>query len=296
MRLQAFGITDRGMVRAENQDSISVKVLPGEGEGNSLFAAVADGVGGGKAGHTASSAAVETILEKYLAAQESGRACIKAAFEAANQRIMEMSAENQAYEWMATTCTGIVIEKDQAAVCHVGDSRLYRIRNGEIYQMTEDHTVARRLYREGTIGSGDIENHPYNHVLTDALGVRHKPRIDVVQCTVKEKDIFLLCSDGLTKYLTAEELRDSAASQSAEESAESLVALAKERGGDDNISVVIVKVESEKVGGATAKITTDSIPVPSSAKKGRFPVTAGIAALVALLVIGFFVFFRYCPR
>jgi protein phosphatase len=296
MRLQAFGITDRGMVRAENQDSISVKVLPGEGEGNSLFAAVADGVGGGKAGHTASSTAVETILEKYLAAQESGRACIKSAFEAANERIMGMSSGNTAYEGMATTCTGIVIEKDEAAVCHVGDSRLYRIRNGEICQITEDHTVARRLYREGTIGSGDIENHPYNHVLTDALGVRRKPRIDLVQCKVKEKDIFLICSDGLTKYLTTEELRDSALSQSAEESAERLVALAKERGGDDNISVVIVKVESETVGGATAKISADSIPVATSAKNGRFPFTAGIAAFVALLVIGFFVFFRYCPR
>jgi protein phosphatase len=296
MRLQAFGITDRGIVRAENQDSISVRVLPGEGEGNSLFAAVADGVGGGKAGHTASSTAVETILEKYLAAQENGRACIKAAFEAANDRIMGMSAENPAYEGMATTCTGIVIEKDEAAVCHVGDSRLYRIRNGEICQITEDHTVARRLYREGTIGSGDIENHPYNHVLTDALGVRRKPRIDLVQCTVKEKDIYLICSDGLTKYLTAEELRDSVVSQSAEEGAESLVALAKERGGDDNISVVIVRVESEPVGGATAKITTGSIPAPPAAKNGRFPVTAGIAALVALVALGLVVIYTYFPR
>jgi len=293
MRLHAFGITDRGMVRPENQDSIVVKVLPGAGEANSLFAAVADGVGGGKAGHTASSTAVETILEHYLSAREDGRACIRSAFAAANDRIIEMAGANPDHEGMATTCTGIIIQKDEAEICHVGDSRLYRIRNGEICLLTEDHTVARRLYRQGTISSRDIESHPYNHVLTDALGVRHQPRIDLLQCRIRENDIFLLCSDGLTKYVTEEELRDSAVGLSAEQAAERFVALAKERGGDDNISVVIVKVEGEPITGATAQIGTGSASVtPRTVHgQGKNRAVAAIAALLVCAAIGIAVFF-----
>jgi protein phosphatase len=192
---------------------------------------------------------------------------------------------------MATTCTGIIIRKDEASVCHVGDSRLYRIRNGEICQLTEDHTVARRLYRQGTIGAGDIENHPYNHVLTDALGVRQKPRIDLLQCKVRKKDAFLLCSDGLTKYLSSEELRDTAGNLSAEEAAERLVALAKDRGGDDNISVVIVKIGDEPPDGSTARISMELMTGPSGkARSSGKRILVAAVCILALAAIGFVCF------
>ena len=295
MRLHAFGITDRGMVRPENQDSIVVRVIPGDMDTNSLFAVVADGVGGGKAGHTASSTAVETILEKYLSSLENGRSCIKTAVEAANSRIMGMSGGNPEYEGMATTCTGMVFQKGEAKICHVGDSRLYRIRNGHICRLTEDHTVAQRLYRQGTISAEEVENHPYGHVLTDALGVRHEPRIDLLQCKVRENDAYLLCSDGLTKYLNEEELRDSLAGESLETVAEKLIALAKERGGDDNISVIIVKIGDDCPGGSTAKITVDfTSPESGWARKNKKQIVVSAVSILALAVLGFIYFYiRY---
>lgn len=281
MKLHAVGITDIGNIRPENQDAFTVQTAHGSERGNSLLAVVADGVGGGKAGNVASQLAVETLTELFLGGAWDEQDAMASAIETANARILERSGQDELCRGMATTCTALVIKGESAVIGHVGDSRAYRIRDGEILQLTEDHTLPRRLFREGLITEEEVYLHPQSNVLTNAIGSRGKIEIELVPAEVRERDIFVLCSDGMHKYFKDEEIREIVARAGAQTSAEKFVAAAKERGGDDNITVVVVRADGDGLGKTTEITATYEEPAKLVRKSG-----AGwkLALFIVLLV------------
>jgi PPM family protein phosphatase len=255
LTLRAFGMTDIGNVRRANEDSFVVQNYQCGNTGNCLLIAVADGVGGAKAGDIASRTAIDTIRETLFRTQQSGKDDLHASIEDAGRIIFEMSMDEKDYSGMATTCTAMVFKEDKLILGHIGDSRAYRIRDNQISQLTEDHTLVNDLYKSGVISASDIEHHPQRNVLTKALGVKEGAAIDILEDTVSEKDVYVVCTDGLYKYVHDGEMKELVSSLPLEDTTDYFVSLAKQRGGDDNISVVVVKVDSPQDGKKTAKIT-----------------------------------------
>lgn len=285
MKLQAVGITDIGNVRAENQDCFTVQAAYCPANGNSLLAVVADGVGGGKAGNVASQLAVETLKELYLKSVWDSQDVMREAIEAANAVIMERSGTDELCHGMATTCTAMIVKGGKVIIGHVGDSRAYRIRDGEISHITEDHTLPRRLYREGVITEAEIELHPQGNVLTNAVGSRRKVEVDIISTEMRERDTFVLCSDGMYKYLNDEEIRGIVSKAGIEAAPEQLVAAAKERGGDDNITVVVVHANGDDFGKTTE--ITSSYEEPVKIKKAALRWNILLALVLVAAVIAF---------
>jgi serine/threonine protein phosphatase PrpC len=283
VKLSSFGITDIGNVRSENQDSYAIQNVPSPENINSVLAVVADGVGGGKAGSVASLTAVEALKEICLNSTGDSREIIKKALQSANTRIFEKSNSEELCRGMATTCTALMIKGESVTIGHVGDSRAYLIRDGKITLLTEDHTLPRKLFRSGLIGKNDIERHPQGNVLTNALGSREEVDPDTVFAELQDQDIFLLCSDGLYKYLNFTELLETVNEAGVEASPEKLVAIAKERGGDDNITVVIVQAIEEEGFDKTREITGSYVPsAPPKGKRQKWKL-----ALSVLFIAGF---------
>lgn len=180
MQLKAVGYTDKGRVRSENQDSFIVQILPCSSNKNSLLAIVADGVGGANAGNIASKTAVDAIKNCNLDDETAPHLALKEAIESANNEICDLARRNTDYRGMATTCSVLMIKGDKAIIGHVGDSRIYRIRNGKIEMLTEDHTLPMKLFKNGEITRSELGNHPQSHVLTNALGIKESVEIDKI--------------------------------------------------------------------------------------------------------------------
>lgn len=284
MHLKAVGYTDKGAVRSDNQDSFLVEVLPCSNNKNSLIAIVADGVGGANAGNVASRTAVEVIKNFNLDNDKTPHLALKKAIEAANCEIYEQSQSNKEYQGMATTCSVLVIKGDQAIIGHVGDSRIYRIRNGNIEKLTEDHTLPMRLFKSGEITRTELSDHPQSHILTNALGSSENVEIDITTSLLNENDAYIICSDGLYKYFTDEELMDFVTSTPLDSSPEKLVAMAYERGGSDNITVIVVKVNHNGVSNRTVRIAGDIFPA-DPVRKGYIKKNIRKIILVAILLI-----------
>jgi PPM family protein phosphatase len=255
LTLRAFGITDIGNVRRANEDSFVAQDFECGNKHNCLLIAVADGVGGANAGDIASRTAIDTIRDTLFRTQQPGKDDLQASIEDAGRKIYGMSLNEKDYNGMATTCTAMVFTEDKLILGHIGDSRAYRIRDNEIRQLTEDHTVVNDLYKSGVISEPDMEHHPHRNVLTKALGVKESVAIDIFEETVSENDVYVVCTDGLYKYVHDGEMKALVSSLLLEDTTDYLVSLAKERGGDDNISVVVVKVYSQQDGKKTARIT-----------------------------------------
>jgi serine/threonine protein phosphatase PrpC len=278
LNIEALGITDVGRERSENQDSFMAEIFRSARGGNGLLTVVADGVGGALAGGTASRIAVDTIKETIF---RTGRAeDLETAIQLANQKIHEISSTDESHRGMATTCTAMVMTEDHAIVGHVGDSRAYVMRNGTIELMTEDHTVVRRLLRDRVISEDEAQHHPQRHVLTRALGASKDISVDIHEISLKEGDTYLICSDGLYKYFSNEELLIATKTSLMKDLPEHLVATAKERGGDDNITVVVINTNAADTDGDK---TVRIIGHGSLPEKSRKPVYAWLFATITAL-------------
>ena len=238
--------SDVGVVREENQDAIGSfppDTLNIETQKGMIFI-VADGMGGHRGGRTASSMAVMTIPEVYFSMRGATvAASLQRAFQTANTRIYEKSLSDPACSGMGTTCVVLVLQETNAYIGHIGDSRVYRITRNKVIQLTNDHSKVAEMVRRGIITREEARTHPERSHLYRALGVRAETDIDVIaDIALTTSESFLLCSDGLYEYVDEQEMQSVVLAKKPQDACDHLVARANERGGRDNISVMIVTV------------------------------------------------------
>jgi protein phosphatase len=241
----AASLTDPGCHRELNEDSVRVLVPEDAGvlERKGLLAVVADGMGGHQAGEVASALAVEIVTREYFAGCGGIPECLAGALRAANREILEQSATRHSLGGMGTTCTALVLAGDQAWAGHVGDSRIYLVRDGSIYRMTEDHSAVMDLVKKGILSAEQARRHADRNVLLRAMGQREELEAEVwtEAFPVRAGDRFVLCSDGLHDLVDDAEIQDAVLRLKPEAACAELVRLARERGGYDNITVVVVR-------------------------------------------------------
>jgi protein phosphatase len=253
------GRTDVGRQRSANEDAL-VLAPP--------FFAVADGMGGARAGEVASSLAAEVFREAVDPA-ETPESQLTGIVKEANRRIFELAATDESHRGMGTTLTAAKVHDDEVSLGHVGDSRAYLLRDGELEQLTRDHSLVAELERTGQITPEAAEHHPQRSIITRALGP--EPSVDVDTYTVagRDGDLFLICSDGLTSMVTDDELAGILRSAGPlEDVADALVRAANQSGGKDNITVVLFRLAGEG-GSATAPAAHETIPGSVSAEEVR---------------------------
>lgn len=233
MRYQWASATHTGLVRSNNEDSL-YPTTSGSSDDKVLLI-VADGMGGHVAGEVASRIAVDTAVDIV---GPPGRKVM-----GANHAILLEVAENQELAGMGTTMTALELGEDRVGrFAHVGDSRAYLWRDGELRQLTTDHTVAAEYVAAGKLSPEEAVNHPQRNMITRALGLTQNLIVDEFEEPLRPGDRFLLCSDGVNAMLTDEEIADQLAADSAEEAAWGLVEAANRAGGHDNITAVVADV------------------------------------------------------
>lgn len=237
-----FGNTDVGKLRKVNQDYVYINNEP-IGSLDNLYI-VADGVGGHKAGEVASEVAIDSF-EQFIYETEDDEVLdlLVSALAYANEQVFNLAKTNKQYENMGTTLLATTIKNNKIFIAHVGDCRLYGIRNNKIAQMTSDHTYVMDLFKAGVISREEAENSKESNVLTRALGTEKNVKADALFCDVFEDDIFIMCSDGLSDMLTDDEIFQLASKKSVptQEKVENLIQEANNNGGRDNIAVIIIE-------------------------------------------------------
>jgi serine/threonine protein phosphatase PrpC len=246
------GTTDVGRQRSTNEDSLLV---------HPPYFAVADGMGGAKAGEVASRLAVE-VLEEELARHpdDAPESQLSHALQEANRRIFELSTDDESRRGMGTTVTAARVHDREVSLGHVGDSRAYRLRAGDLEQLTRDHSLVAELQRSGQLSAEAAEHHPQRSIITRALGPEPDVEVDTYTVPGREGDVFLLCSDGLTGMVSDDEMASIVRrAGSLGDAAESLVRAANQSGGRDNITVVLFSLADEGNGGATVPAADETI-------------------------------------
>ncbi len=238
-------VTDVGKVREINQDNYCMI-----DENIQLFM-VADGMGGHNGGEVASLIAINTIKEhivKYiddelnLLEEESIKGILFEAFNRANRDILERARNDATCDGMGTTATLALKVRDKLLVGHVGDSRGYLIHQGEIKQITQDHSLVAELVRRGSISEREAMRHPQKNIITRALGTDSQVKVDITMIDFVQGDTLILCSDGLSNFVDPYEIEQMVLeTEDPQASCDALVALANQRGGYDNITVMVVK-------------------------------------------------------
>jgi serine/threonine protein phosphatase PrpC len=241
--------SDTGCVRDHNEDYLGYR-QPEEpevrAEAGWLYA-VADGVGGGQAGEIASKLAVQTLLATYYRTyRETLPDQLRAAFAEANRVVHERASAQEAPHRMSTTLVAAAIRGRELTVANVGDSRAYLVRDGQIRQLTQDHTMVAHLTAEGVITPEQAESHPQRHVISRSIGGQPQVEVDIFTEDFLPADRLLLCSDGLTEHVTDDEILAAMQTENPEDGVQRLVDLAKERGGKDNITVLVVRALGER--------------------------------------------------
>jgi protein phosphatase len=233
--------TDTGLQRRANEDSLLVR--------SPLFV-VADGMGGAQAGEVASRVAVET----FSAGLEHGgdpQGSLTRQVRQANARINELSHQRAEHAGMGTTITAVYVGGEEVTVAHVGDSRAYCLREGELLRLTDDHSLVDELIKQGRLTPEEAEEHPQRSVITRALGPEPAVEVDVRSLRARPGDVYLICSDGLTTMVDEEQLSELLASHPRlRDAGEALIAAANAAGGKDNITVVLLRLEEVRTGSA----------------------------------------------
>lgn len=236
MKVEAGGDSNVGKVRSSNEDALLIDADLG------LYA-VADGMGGHAAGEVASQLALETLREKVesTAAEVSLTQCLSDAIIAASHKVADEAAASPSKERMGTTLTALLVRGSQAALGHVGDSRLYQVRWGQIAKLTEDHTAVAEMVRLGGLTEEQAKDHPWAHVLSRVVG---KGDVEVQTSLVELEpgDRFLICSDGFSDSLQDPNWISDVVQQPPNESAKALVSHAIELDGRDNATAVVIAV------------------------------------------------------
>ena len=244
MKLSSYSLTDIGKLRKLNQDYVFTSEVP-VGTLPDLFI-VADGMGGHKAGEYASKCAVETMVSQINSSPERG--CIRVisnAIREANRRVRAKAMSDDNYFGMGTTLVVASIDEDGLCVANVGDSRLYLISNGEIRQVTVDHSLVEEMVKMGELERKSARNHPDKNIITRAVGVMEEVDPDFFEVEdLVVGDMILMCSDGLSNMLEDSEIMGIIEGEGTlKDKAQRLVAAANMNGGCDNITVILVRVE-----------------------------------------------------
>jgi serine/threonine protein phosphatase PrpC len=234
--VEKAALSDVGRQRQGNEDSFL--------ERSPLFA-VADGMGGARAGEVASRIAVEQFDVDDDAGDNPPEEQLAEVARGANRKIHRMAQEDSAYAGMGTTFTAALVTGREVAIGHVGDSRLYRFRDGELERLTHDHSLVEEFVRQGKLTPAEAEVHPQRSIITRALGPEPEVEVDTYTHSGRDGDVYLINSDGLTGMINEEKvaaiLRDR---ESLEDAAEKLIAAANANGGKDNITVVLFRLGS----------------------------------------------------
>jgi serine/threonine protein phosphatase PrpC len=246
LRLDVGMLSDLGCVREINEDAIRVH-QPSSAEElarRGVLALVADGMGGHNAGEIASRLAIEAVVQRYGDDERDPGQSLARAVQHANRVIVDAGGSDQRFRGMGTTCTALVLRHGLAYCAHVGDSRLYLVRDGDIFLMTEDHSAVMHMVKSGAISPAEARHHPDKNVIVRALGGRAKVEVSAwpKPLGVRPGDRFVLCSDGLYDLVEDSEIRGAALSYMPQVACERLVALARSRGGPDNISVGVLSM------------------------------------------------------
>jgi serine/threonine protein phosphatase PrpC len=255
------GTTDVGRQRSTNEDSL-VLAPP--------FFAVADGMGGAKAGEVASGLAVK-VFDEEQESHEPAEAQLSRILREANRRIFELSTDDESRRGMGTTLTAAKVHDSDVSLAHVGDSRAYRLREGDLEQITNDHSLVAELERSGQISPEAAEHHPQRSIITRALGPEPDVEVDTYTVPGRPGDVFLLCSDGLTSMVSDEEVASILrGADSLATAADELVRAANQSGGKDNITVVLFSLEETTVdsAGAPAEEGEQAAPAPDETVAG----------------------------
>jgi protein phosphatase len=269
MKIEAAGLTDKGIVRDHNEDAFAI-----ERDGD--FMVVCDGMGGHAAGEVASRIAVETICQlvkendvglfdnkefKFPADVSAEGKLLVGSIAIANQRVFDYSNRNPELSGMGTTVVACRFHSDLATICHVGDSRAYLLRDGELRQLTVDHSWVSELMQKHNISEEESKNYVNSNVITRALGTKQVIKTDISELPCKTGDIFLLCSDGLTGMVSEESLRETMAelAERPQDLSAKLVELANQGGGTDNITVCVGAVKSDSGTGDLSEVKTMTV-------------------------------------
>jgi protein phosphatase len=281
--IEKASVTDVGRARQSNEDSFF--------ERSPLFA-VADGMGGARAGEVASRMAVEQLAEM----DDSGAGAeerLRAVARGANKRIYEMAQGDSEHAGMGTTFTAVLVSGREVAVGHVGDSRLYRLRGGEFERLTDDHSLVEELVRQGKLTPEEAEVHPQRSIITRALGPESDVQVDTFTHTAKDGDVYLLCSDGLSGMVSdAGMAQILSEASSLDDAARGLIDAANANGGKDNITAVLFRVgedegaepESDTLGDQATQVgvSTSEVRKATQATKPSAPVPDTEAGTMAL--------------
>ena len=241
--------TDVGRQRHTNEDNYY--------DEPPLFA-VADGMGGAQAGEVAS----EMAISEFVAARDTdapAEAQLEQIAQAANRKIWDMAQSDSRHAGMGTTLTAAMLDGQSVAVGHVGDSRLYLYRDGQLERMTRDHSLVEEFVRQGKLTREQAEKHPQRSVITRALGPENSVEVDTFRIPAREGDVFLLCSDGLSGMVGDEDMAAILASAgSLEEKVTTLVDAANDNGGRDNITAVLFRLEDDGTGDPRTTARTEN--------------------------------------
>ncbi len=256
-------LTDSGIVRQHNEDSIAVHALPDHSAG---LAILADGMGGHNAGEVASAMAIEVLLDA-LADQlphilqiswpdgaDMLRQRIVDSVKLANWKIFDAACDNEAYVGMGTTLVMALFHHEKVTIAHVGDSRVYRLRDGQLQQLTQDHSVLQEQIDAGLISQEEAQYSQNKNVITRALGVEPEVLVDIYEVSSQHGDLYLLCSDGLSDMLLPQEIAADLIrlKQNRELTCQSLIDHANALGGRDNISVILAEQVSAQLEDSSA--------------------------------------------
>ncbi len=234
--------TDKGMIRESNQDAYAVGELPGE----VAWAVVCDGMGGAAGGNIASALAVKVISDKINASynenmkDSSIKNLLDSAITAANIEVYDMADSRPELKGMGTTVVCSIVRDNQAFIAHAGDSRAYIADKSSIKQITTDHSMVQALVDEGKITPEEAENHPNKNIITRAVGVDKKIDIEFNQIPLNDEETLILCTDGLSNYVSSNELFENISDGQYYAFADRLVKKANNNGGGDNITVVAI--------------------------------------------------------
>jgi protein phosphatase len=248
-RYRCAAQTDVGRKREHNEDSFLVN------EDLGLYV-VCDGMGGHAGGETASRLAVQTIERELLSAKLRPddpfasaapladtplAGALREAVEGACAAVFRTSRANPELAGMGTTCISLLLRGGQALIGHVGDSRAYLVRNGDVHQLSEDHSLVNEQVRAGLLSEDEAKQSRLKNIITRSVGFEEDVLVDVMGVETQAGDRFLLCSDGLSNLMENEEIRDALLQNDLGDVPQKLIQLANERGGDDNITVVAVE-------------------------------------------------------
>jgi len=283
--VEQYSRTDVGRQRNANEDDLFAAADAG------LFA-VADGMGGARAGEVAAKAAVEQLagLEEK---REVGERELATVVEEANRRIHELSRSDEALAGMGTTMTAVSVGDGEVAIAHVGDSRAYRLRDDELERLTHDHSLVDEMVRAGRLTPEEAEVHPQRSIITRALGPEPQVEVERMTYPARSGDVYLICSDGLTTMVPEDAVAAILRGRSSlQQAAEDLVRAANEAGGKDNVTVVLFRLAEEgeaepeadsqatMVAGQADSLRTEDVQAAVAAASTRDPETTSDATMV----------------